>query len=335
MTAQRFEPEPVSSPGNAQDAQGNDLAPRLRSEEVVLLMGHGSRDPEGAAEFLTFARQLAARLNQPVFPGFLELAEPAIAEAINQAVESGARKIIAVPWLLFAAGHVKNDLPAAIQWARQRYPSVSFCYGTPLGVQPELLAILGDRLAAIDDQGGYGDVETAVLLVERGSSDPQANADVYRMARLLWEGRQFRTVEVAFVGITTPSMPEGLERCLALGARRVLIVPYFLYTGVLHKRIAALVAARAAVTPECDFRVASHLGQDKRLVLLALRLIEEASTGRATMTCDVCQYRTLLFGREQRVGMPVASDHAHGLRGTGAHHHGPEGHGHHDHQRGV
>lgn len=335
MTAQRFEPERASSPGSAQEAQGNTMAPRLRNDEVVLLMGHGSRDPEGAVEFLSFARRLAARLHQPVYPGFLELAEPSIAGAINQAVEGGARRIIAVPWLLFAAGHVKNDLPAAIQWARQRYPSVSFCYGTPLGVQPELLAILGDRLAAIDPQRGYGDAGTAVLLVERGSSDPQANADVYRMGRLLWEGRQFRTVEVAFVGISGPSVPEGLERCLALGAQRVLVVPYFLYTGVLHKRIAALVAARAVTTPECDIRLAHHLGQDERLELLALRLIEEACTGQATMTCDVCQYRTPLFGREQHVGMPALSDHAHGLRGTGAHHRRPEEHAHHDHHTGV
>jgi sirohydrochlorin cobaltochelatase len=285
-------------------------------DEAVLLMAHGSRDAEGAAEFLAFARRLAMLLAQPIYPGFLELAEPSIAVAITQAVDAGARTIIAVPWLLLGAGHVKNDLPAAIHWARDRFPGVQFRYGTPIGVQPELLAVLGDRLAAIDPDGGCGSPETALLLVERGSSDPQANADVYRVARLLWEDRNFGTAEVAFVGITRPSVPEGLERCVALGARRVLVLPYFLYTGVLLKRIATFVAAAAALHPAVEFRVAQHLGQDTRLETLALRLIEQARTGQATMTCDVCQYRVPLFGREARVGMPPWSDHAHGLRGT-------------------
>jgi sirohydrochlorin cobaltochelatase len=284
--------------------------------EAIVLMGHGSRDSEGAEEFLSFARRLAARLARPIYAGFLELADPPIVTAIEEAIQAGAERILAIPWLLLGAGHVKNDLPAAIQVARRRYPQVTIRYGTPITVQPEILSILGDRLAAIDDNGGSGSPETALLLVQRGSSDPAANADVYRAARLLWEGRSFASVEVAFSGITRPTIEEGLQRCLTYGVSRVLVLPYFLYTGILVKRISTIVGEMAARHPECEFRVAQYMGQDNRLEALAQRMIEQLKNGKATMSCDLCQYRVPLFGHESFVGRPQLSDHAHGLRGT-------------------
>lgn len=286
------------------------------ANEAIVLMAHGSRDSEGANEFLTFANRLASRLAHPIYAGFLELAEPPIVSAIDEAVQAGAKTIFAIPWLLLGAGHAKNDLPTAIQWARKRYPQVVIRYGTPINMQPELLAVLADRLAAIDPDKGLGSPTTAVLLVQRGSSDPEANAEVYRAARLLWEGRKYRTIEVAFSGITWPTVSEGLQRCLVHGVSRLLVVPYYLYTGILVKRISQTVAEIAAMHPECEFRVAQYMGQDTRLDILAQRMIEQIRNGKATMSCDMCQYRIPLFGREALVGLPQISDHAHGLRGT-------------------
>lgn len=306
------------------------------SDEAIVLMAHGSRDVEGANEFLTFASRMASRLARPIYAGFLELANPPIVSAIDEAVQAGARTIFAIPWLLLGAGHAKNDMPTAIQWARKRYPQVVIRYGTPLNMQPELLAVLADRLAAIDPDKGFGSPTTAVLLVQRGSSDPEANAEVYRAARLLWEGRKYRTIEVAFSGITWPTISEGLQRCLAHGVSRVLVVPYYLYTGILVKRISQTVEEMATLHPECDFRVAQHMGQDTRLDMLAQRMIEQIQNGKATMSCDMCQYRIPLFGREALVGLPQVSDHAHGLRGTtmNDHTHEEHHHNHEDHEHG-
>jgi sirohydrochlorin cobaltochelatase len=286
------------------------------SDEAIVLMAHGSRDVDGAKEFLTFANRVAARLARPIYAGFLELSDPPIVSAIDEAIQAGARTIFAVPWLLLGAGHAKNDLPAAIQWARQRYPQIVIRYGSPLNMQPELLAVLADRLAAVDPDKGLGSPTTAVLLVQRGSSDPEANAEVYRAARLLWEGRKYRTIEVGFSGVTWPTVSEGLQRCLVHGVSRVLVVPYYLYTGILVKRISRTVAEMAAIHPQCEFRVAQHMGLDTRLDILAQRMIEQTRTGKATVSCDMCQYRVPLFGREALVGLPQVSDHAHGLRGT-------------------
>lgn len=300
------------------------------SDEAIVLMAHGSRDVEGAKEFLAFANRLASRLARPIYAGFLELANPPIISAIGEAVQAGASTIYAIPWLLLGAGHAKNDMPTAIQWARQRYPQIVIRYGCPLNVQPELLAVLADRLATIDPDQGLGSPTTAVLLVQRGSSDPEANAEVYRAARLLWEGRNYRTVEVAFSGITWPTVSEGLQRCLVHGISRILILPYYLYTGILVKRISQTVAEMAAMHPECEFRVAQYMGQDIRLDILAQRMIEQTRSGKATVSCDMCQYRVPLFGREALVGLPQGSDHAHGLRGMTMHEHTHEEH-HHDH----
>jgi sirohydrochlorin cobaltochelatase len=302
------------------------------SDEAIVLMAHGSRDVEGAKEFLAFAKRLASRLARPIYAGFLELADPPIISAIDEAVQAGASTIYTIPWLLLGAGHAKNDMPTAIQWARQRYPQIVIRYGCPLNVQPELLAVLADRLAAIDPDQGLGSPTTAVLLVQRGSSDPEANAEVYRAARLLWEGRSYCTVEVAFSGITWPTVSEGLQRCLIHGVNRILILPYYLYTGILVKRISQTVAEMAAMHPECEFLVAQHMGQDLRLDILAQRMIEQTQSGKATVSCDMCQYRVPLFGREALVGLPQGSDHAHGLRGTTMHEHTQKEHHHSHHE---
>lgn len=316
MTTYELQPEKASA-SMIQSGAFNKLSSLpMASDEAIVLMGHGSRDAKGAREFFTFARRLSARLACPIYPGFLELADPPIVSAIDEAVKAGAKSIVAVPWFLLGAGHVKNDVPTAIQWAQKHHPQVAIRYGSPINVQPEILAILGDRLAAIDPDHGVGSQETAVLLVQRGSSDPEANADVYRTARFLWEGRKYSTIEVAFSGVTRPSLAEGLQRCLQYRPQRILVVPYYLYTGILVERISMIVAEAAATHPESEFRVAPHFGQDIRLEILAQRMIEQIRNGKATMTCDMCQYRVPLFGREFLVRAPQISDHSHGLRGT-------------------
>lgn len=309
---------------------------KIAQDEAIVLMGHGSRDKKGAEEFLAFAQRLSARLGCPVYPGFLELADPPLAKAIDDAVAGGARTIIALPWLLLSAGHAKNDMPVALDWARQRHPEVTMRYGAPIELQAEILAVLGDRLAAIDPQHGMGSPDTAVLLIQRGSSDPQANADVYRVARFLWEGRNFSTVEVGFSGVTHPTVEEGIERCVKYNVRHVLVVPYYLYSGILVDRISTVVATFAVNHPEINFQVAAHLGLDPRLEGLAQRMIQQIQAGKAAMNCDLCQYRVGLFGRQARVGMPQVSDQSHGLRGLDAshdeHQHTHDEHSHsHDH----
>jgi sirohydrochlorin cobaltochelatase len=155
-----------------------------------------------------------------------------------------------------------------------------------------------------------------VLVVGRGASDPDANADLHKLARLLWEGRDWPLVEAAFVGITSPRVPEGLERLRRLGARRIVVLPWFLFTGVLERRIHSQAAAFAAAHPGVEVTVAGYLGPVAEVAALALQRYHQALAGAARMTCDLCVHRAPMPGFEHQVGSvqrphPHPHDHDH------------------------
>jgi len=266
---------------------------------ALLIVGHGSRSPAGVAEYWDLAKVVTeAAPDLDVGCGFIELAEPDLDAAVDRLVERGAASVVAVPLVLLGAGHMKDDGPAALHRGRHRHPSVRFAYARQLGIHPLVLAVAEDRIkAAIGDADPAG---TAVVLVSRGSSDPDANADLYKVARLLWDSRGLAMVEPAFVSLAEPSVPAALERCRLLGAGRIVVVPYFLFTGILVDRIAAQVADWANAHPDIDAGPGTHLGADPRIAQLVLDRYREALAGDAHMNCDLCVYRHALPGYEHK-----------------------------------
>ncbi len=276
---------------------------------ALLIAGHGSRHQGGVAEFFALADRV--RVLVPALPiacGFIELSPPPVSAAAADLVAAGARDIVVVPLMLLAAGHTKNDIPALIARERLIHPGIRLRYARDLGIHPDLLAIADERMEATVTPGERA--ETAVLLVGRGSSDPDANADMYKIARLLHEGRPYPIVETCFIGITSPRLPEGLERCRRLGATRIVAVPYFLFTGVLEERIHAQCAAFATAHRYLEVRVARSLGPDDRIARLVLARYREAIDGDPRMNCDMCVHRVALPGFAAKVGAP-AMPHVH------------------------
>lgn len=272
------------------------------SGEVVLLIGHGSREPSGNEEFLRFAEEARSHLGPgPVESCFIELASPLVPESLDRCVDLGARRVIALPVILFAAGHVKVELPHELDEAKARHPSVEFLYGSHLGLHPLLLEILEERLSELEARFPGPPEETAILVVERGSSDPDANGEVCKLGRLLWESKRYPWVDVCFIGITSPSLPEGLARCRALGARRIFVLPYFLFTGVLVPRINRLSAEFAAAHPDVEVKVGEHLGGHTNIFKLLVERKAEALDGESRMNCSLCHYRIRLPGRSPHV----------------------------------
>lgn len=269
----------------------------------LLLVGHGTRDEAGAAEFGRFTARLRARVPVDVAGGFIELSPPPLTEAVAGLYAAGHRRLAAVPMVLVAAGHGKGDIPGALARERERHPGLSYVYGRPLGPHPTLLRLLEERLDAVLDPAERPG--TAVLLVGRGSTDPDANAEIHKVARLLWEGRGLAMVEPAFVSLAWPSVPEGLERCRRLGAERVVVVPYFLFPGVLPDRVAAEAQAYEGIEVRC----ADVIGDCDGLADLAVERYEEALRGDIRMNCDTCVYRTAMPGFEDRVGAPQHPHH--------------------------
>jgi sirohydrochlorin cobaltochelatase len=306
---------------------------------AVFLVGHGSRDADGTREFLRLVDLF--RGHDPgriVECGFLEFARPVIAEGIDRCVERGAGTIAVLPGMLMAAGHAKNDIPSEIHEARRRYPDVRFHYGRHLHLHAKVVELCRLRLEEAERAAQPADrKDTLLLVVGRGSSDPDANADVCKLARLLGEGMGYGWSAACYIGVTTPLLPEALERCGRLGFRRVLVFPFFLFTGVLEKRIRQQTMEHARQHPQTEFLCAGYLDAHPLLFDVFAERAEEAVHGSPNMNCELCKYRVRLPGFEQAIGQPQVGHHHH-VRGIGQdgddHHHGhdhshPHGHPHH------
>jgi cobalt/nickel transport system ATP-binding protein len=284
-------------PGSGPTAR--DQAPAL------LVVGHGTRDADGREEFDRLAahvREAAGDL--PLGFGFIELAEPLVDDALDALVATGPRSVVSVPLVLLAAGHLKNDGPATLARARMRHPGVAFRMGRDLGIDPTVLAVAEDRIR--EAIGAEDPASTAVVLVGRGSSDPDATSDLFKIARLLADGRGLGMVEPAFVQVTGPTVAEALERCRRLGASRIVVAPFLLFTGVLVPRIYREAAAWAEQHPGVTVLGAGHLGPDRRLARVVMERYREALTGDVRMNCDLCAYRVRLPGYEDKVGTPIS-----------------------------
>jgi sirohydrochlorin cobaltochelatase len=240
------------------------------SETAVLLCGHGSRDPEAIREF-----ELAAAGLRPWLPtfdfatGYLEFVRPTIRDGLSLLASGGASRILVIPGMLFAASHVKHDLPREIGNFIAATPGIDVRLGRDLGIDAKLLHAAADRVAAAADTR-IPRAATVLVVVGRGANDPDANSNVYKIARMLQERMGLGWAEVAFSGVAQPSVDAALTGAARRGFRRIIVFPYFLFTGVLVKRIYAQTDAVAALFPEVEFVKALYL-RDHAAVLDAFR----------------------------------------------------------------
>jgi sirohydrochlorin cobaltochelatase len=295
-------------------------------DPALLVVGHGSRDPRGAREFhelIALVRERNPAL--AVEGGFIELSRPPISECVTRLVEGGARRIAAVPLMLLAAGHAKDDVPATLVRENMRHPGLEFHYGRALGIRPELLSLMDERISAVVPEEEKQ--QTAILIVGRGSSDPDANSDLAKISRLFYEGRPYPVVEPAFVSLAPPDVATGLERLKKLGVKKIAVFSYFLFTGVLEERIREQSARFATSEEGIEVAYAGYFGSHELVAGLLLERYEEAVRGDIRMNCDVCIHRVALPGFEEKVGAP-ATPHYHPNEprhdyghGQGRHHH--------------
>jgi sirohydrochlorin cobaltochelatase len=308
-------------------------------DTAIMLCGHGSRDAEAIAEFEQAAAAIRARLPAAdIATGYLEFARPTIRDGLDGLKARGAKRILAIPGMLFAAAHVKNDLPWEVNSFAAANPAIELRFGRELAIEPKLLRAAADRIAEAERRGarGVSRADTLLLVVGRGTNDPDANSNIAKVARMLSEGMGFGWSEAAFSGVTSPLVEAGLRRALRLGFPRIIVFPYFLFTGVLVKRIYDAAVRVAREHPETEILNAPYL-RDHPLVLDCFAdRVAETVDGEPRMNCQLCKYRAPVIGYEAETGAAQAAHHHH-VRGIGtdadraAHHHG-NGHHHHHHQ---
>lgn len=262
-------------------------------KKAVLFVGHGSRLEAGNEEVRQFVEQTKTYIDPALLVEtcFLEFASPNIEDGIQLCVERGADEVHVIPIILLHAGHSKMHIPAEIEHAREHFPDVRFTYGQTIGIHEEIFEILKSRLTEVGFNPDEKHDDTAILLIARGGSDPYANGDFYKITRLLWEKLDVPIVESAFMGVTTPSVEQGVERCIRLGAKNIVMLPYFLFTGVLMERMAKMVQQFTEQYEDVDFLLANYFGYHPNLKKVLLERMEQALDGTSTGMTDLENFR--------------------------------------------
>ncbi len=320
---------PPSDTLGCPDVSETIALPSLPLQRPVLLIGHGSRDPEGRQGLLDFAAAYQALdHSRPVIPCFLELTEPTIQQGVDQCVELGYTDLSALPILLFAARHNKFDVTNELDRARLRHPQVKFHYGRHFGITSGLFDLWRTRLAQLDqpewNPEGISREETVLLFVGRGSSDPDANGDVFKMARMLWEGSGYQTVETCFIGITHPRLEEGFRRARLYHPKRIIVLPYFMFTGALVKKIFNITAEQQQLYPNLPMVCLPEMGLHPQMFQVLREREIETQLEQVHMNCEMCKFRLAAVGQGS-----AEHGHSHDHDYQHEHEHGHEhGHGH-------
>ncbi len=307
------------------------------SDTAVLFCGHGSRDDDAIRELARVAHRLGHRLPEyRVDHAFLEFARPVIGDRLEALRAEGAREILAIPGMLFAAGHAKNDIPSVLNAFAARRADTKVHYGRELAIEPKLINAAAERIEEAMKTAGDGVArkDTLLVVVGRGTSDPDANGNIAKVARMLWEGMALGWAEVCYSGVTTPLTEEGFARAARMGFGRIVVFPYFLFTGVLVKRIYRHAEAAAAANPGVEFVKAHYLDDHPNVIEAFVDRVREIHTGHNLMNCLTCKYRERIVGYEADVGQPQVGHHHHveGIGTDGEHHHH---HDHHHHGHGA
>ncbi len=296
---------------------------------VMLIVGHGSRHPEGNAEVERFAAEARARHpDRTILTCFIEFADLLLAEGLDRAAVAARRvaqqrpEVVVVPLIINAAGHVKMEIPAAIDAARARHPDVTFTLVPHIGTGDELMrALTGELRAAMRRLAMPDPTTTGVILLGRGSSDPGANAELAKVARLLYETTDHELVDLAFTGVTYPRLERVAQRLVTLGATQIVVLPVYLFTGVLIERIRAQVARLERQYPTVAWALGGILGFRPEITGWFDAIVSAPQKQLPTLACVGCKYRAWALAEG------LGHHHEHGGHD---HHHDHHGHGHPD-----
>jgi sirohydrochlorin cobaltochelatase len=293
-------------------------AMQAQAGDTILIVGHGSREDAGNQEIRSFTAQWRTRRPElRIELCFIEFAAPELNAALLEAARS-SRRVLVAPLILNAAGHVKMEIPEAIEQARIACPGVEILLAPHLSACDPILAILKRRLREAMGLLDMPDpTTTGVVVLGRGSSDRGANGEMAKMARWLLEEGDHELVDLAFTGITWPRLEKVVQRQVLLGMRQIVVLPYYLYTGTLMQRIHRQVEHLRGQYPQVRFACVEHFGFETEIFELMEQRIADLAEGKADsrLPCDGCSYRE------------IAHDLGHGHSHAHTHEH-PHGHDH-------
>jgi precorrin-8X/cobalt-precorrin-8 methylmutase len=281
--------------------------PRQSDDYGIVLVGHGSQDASGVREFVELVQIMKERANgRRIDHGFLEFVSPTIKDAVAASVAAGSHKVVVIPALLAAAAHAKNDMPVQLTTLKEQYPQIDLLFGAVMDLHPTLLQLCQQRIieAEAKSRQRIKRSETCLVVVGRGTSDPDANSEIAKLTRILQEGMGFAASLVCYSGTAKPLVGEGLRLAARLGNKRITVLPYLLFDGILVKRILKAADALSKRHPEMEILTTGYLGVHADIADVFLEKAKESIEGRALMNCSLCKYRTPIVGFESQLGAP-------------------------------
>ena len=286
----------------------------MNNQVGILICGHGSRNKLAIQEFQELTKLIQQRYpNIIVEYGFLEFAKPSLTDALDKLRDNSIKKVIAIPAMLFAAGHVKNDIPSLLMSYSSK-TNMEIIYGRELGINNLMISAACERVKDVfEENNSLKPDESLLVVVGRGSSDPDANSNVSKITRMIVEGIGLGWGETVFSGVTFPLVEPGLKNVVRLGYKNIIIFPYFLFSGVLVTRIKRQTDLVAINNPHISFIHANYLSSQSYVVDTFVERIEEIfnNEDKNFMNCSLCKYRSNLFGFEKEVGLVQESHHDH------------------------
>jgi sirohydrochlorin ferrochelatase len=202
-------------------------------KQAVLYVGHGSRLPKACEAASAFIRKCQSHIKAEIQEiSFLELAFPSIEEGYDRCVKRGAEHISVIPLLLLTAAHYKKDIPELLKACKKKHPTVTTHYGKPIGVHEKMADSVINKINEVSKI----DSSLTVALIGRGSSDPEVKQDLEYIAKMVHSKTAVEDVWTCFLTATTPSFKETLHKSIKT-RRKVIFIPYLLFTGVLMKGI--------------------------------------------------------------------------------------------------
>ncbi|MFC5045106.1 sirohydrochlorin chelatase [Aquimarina hainanensis] len=281
-------------------------------KEGILLCGHGSRREAAVASFKRLVTILKDRYQDSyeVDYGFLEFNHPTYEAAVERMYLNGIRKIYALPVILFAGSHAKNDIPYELNTIQSYYEDLHIAMAKHIGVNSFLLDLAAKRIKETEATiPGFNRKESCLVVVGRGTTDPDANSDVCKLTSMLWEGLGYGFATTAYSGTAYPSVKESLLLTEKLGFKRTIVIPFFFFTGVLLERIYSQVTAMDDKVADQEFIYTDPFGTDELLLKAFDERLEEAKTGTANMNCQLCKYRKQVIGFESDYGKEQIGHH--------------------------
>ncbi|HET6371438.1 MAG TPA: sirohydrochlorin chelatase [Nitrospiria bacterium] len=240
----------------------------------LLLLGHGSDEPAFREEIERLSGQVKEMVSLPfVDVAYLERLDPTIATGVERGLAAGVGEIICTPVFLFAGQDIKGKLPDALSPSRAKYPNLSLLLTRPFGPDGRLVEILQERMREAGlKRPGSGE---RVILVGRGSSDPEPAEGLAELAEMLQERSGF-PVNIAFLDGADPDLPIVIGREVAEGATSILVLPCLLFRGVILNRVAREVESLREKHPSVQIVLGGHLGPHPNLARIIAERVRDA-----------------------------------------------------------